>query len=119
MNSHSSVVAVHNNKEGIAFEKGYGEYLYTDKVMADLKLLGFIEMTEYLKLRDEGKYTDDELVKVYWTSNNPRLRLKDGSTIWGAECWWTPEVDRPLEELQAEVDLFKQLYISLLEKDNG
>lgn len=21
---------------------------------------------------------------------NPRIRLQDGSVIWGIECWWTP-----------------------------
>jgi hypothetical protein len=23
------------------------------------------------------------------TANSPRIRLQDGSVIWGAECWWS------------------------------
>ena len=27
---------------------------------------------------------------AFWfANNNPRIRLEDGSTIWGCQCWWT------------------------------
>lgn len=33
---------------------------------------------------------------------NPRIRLEDGSTIWGAECWWSliGDDDPPMEVLE-------------------
>ena len=32
----------------------------------------------------EGKFKHSE-----FAANNPRLRLDDGTVIWGIECWWT------------------------------
>lgn len=26
---------------------------------------------------------------------NPRIRLDDGKTVWGFECWWGPESEWP------------------------
>ena len=39
---------------------------------------------------------------------NPRIRLQDGSVIWGYECWWHP-VDQagPLPQMQAELEKHK------------
>lgn len=41
----------------------------------------------------------------YWFStDNPRIRLPDGSTIWGDECWWgDAKTAPPLEEAQADL----------------
>lgn len=34
-------------------------------------------------------FKDDQKPNYYWVIySNPRLRLQDGSTIWGRECWW-------------------------------
>jgi hypothetical protein len=45
---------------------------------------------------------------------NPRIRLADGSYIWGAECWWSDKVDTSLDELQKEVDLFRELFAAMI-----
>jgi len=33
---------------------------------------------------------------------NPRIRLQDGTAIWGCECWWTPVKDAEPLELERE-----------------
>lgn len=39
---------------------------------------------------------------------NPRIRLENGTAIWGCECWWTPiEKAMPLEEEQATLEVHK------------
>lgn len=42
----------------------------------------------------------------YWfPSTNPRIRLPDGSVIWGDECWWGEAKNAPpLEEAQADLE---------------
>lgn len=48
-------------------------------------------------------------------SNNPRIRLPDGSTIWGAECWWGEVVEGvTLEEAQAQTEEVKKAIVSIL-----
>jgi hypothetical protein len=46
--------------------------------------------------------------------DNPRIRLADGSYIWGDECWWSDRIDTSLEELQKEVDLFRGVYAAMI-----
>ena len=38
----------------------------------------------------------------WFPETNPRIKLDDGSTIWGCECWWgvIDDEDPPLEDLQ-------------------
>lgn len=38
---------------------------------------------------------------------NPRIRLDDGTVIWGAECWWQPANESTLEEAQKELQSHK------------
>lgn len=59
---------------------------------------------------DEAKLSGDPHWKNrlwYVVMENPRIRLPDGSCVWGAECWWGPaEGAPPLEEAQAQTDAF-------------
>lgn len=61
----------------------------------------------------------------YWYERmNPRIRLDDGSVIWGIECWWGPaENAPPLEKAQELVEIKKARYRSILvgeeEADDG
>jgi len=44
----------------------------------------------------------------YFVLNNPRIRLLDGSVIWGDECWWgDAETAPPLEKAQAYLENHK------------
>lgn len=48
----------------------------------------------------------------YWfSSTNPRIKLPDGSTIWGDECWWGDAKNAPptLEEAQADLEDHKTI----------
>ena len=39
---------------------------------------------------------------------NPRIRLQDGSVIWGYECWWNPvAMSGPLPQMQEELEAHK------------
>lgn len=39
---------------------------------------------------------------------NPRIRLQDGSVIWGCECWWRPvRTAGPLPQEQAALEEHK------------
>jgi len=53
-----------------------------------------------------GTYEGRFEVEDFWP--NPRIRLQDGSVIWGYECWWHP-VDQagPLPQMQAELEKHK------------
>jgi hypothetical protein len=43
--------------------------------------------------------------------DNPRIRLADGSVIWGCECWWQAAETAPVTLEEAKIDLkeFKEL----------
>jgi hypothetical protein len=53
---------------------------------------------------------------VWFAETNPRMKLDDGSTIWGYECWWAliDKDDPPMEVLQKgqqeTVDLIKAVF---------
>lgn len=49
-------------------------------------------------------------------TDNPRMRLSDGSEIWGYECWWN-DADKtpPLAEAQADLELHKQVIVAMME----
>ena len=50
----------------------------------------------------EGKFEVDDV----WP--NPRIRLQDGSVIWGYECWWNPvAMSGPLPQMQEELEAHK------------
>lgn len=45
-------------------------------------------------------------------NGNPRMRLQDGSEIWGIECWWLPvEHAGPLPQMQEELEEHKRAII--------
>jgi hypothetical protein len=49
----------------------------------------------------EGRHIEDGY-------GSPRIRLPDGSAIYGCECWWTPMSEaRPLEQMQAGLEQYK------------
>lgn len=48
---------------------------------------------------------------------NPRMRLQDGSVIWGCECWWKPvEEAGPLPQMQQELEKYKEFVRGLLKE---
>lgn len=60
----------------------------------------------------------------YIISNNPRIRLADGSHIWGYECWWGVAEGAPdLAEAQAQTEdvitFMDKLFRSLREAEDG
>lgn len=38
-----------------------------------------------------GVYEGDFPLACLDGRNNPRIKLDDGSVVWGAQCWWGPE----------------------------
>jgi hypothetical protein len=41
---------------------------------------------------------------------NPRIRLQDGSVIWGSQCWWRPVREAgPLPQEQAALEEHKTI----------
>lgn len=50
--------------------------------------------------------------------DNPRIRLDDGSVIWGAECWWENVTDdmAPLEEAQERVEAYREKFAYVLDE---
>lgn len=53
----------------------------------------------------------------YWFEiDNPRIRLEDGSTIWGAECWWQPDENQELPEAVACLARHKAMLQELAEE---
>lgn len=50
--------------------------------------------------------------------DNPRIRLADGSMIWGAECWWENVTDdmAPLEEAQGRVQEYRIKFAYVLDE---
>lgn len=69
--------------------------------------------------------TFDELRKttgIYFEHTNPRIRLEDGSVIWGYECWWKPldakvsddRLSEVLESGEADIKRFCEVLNSLL-----
>lgn len=48
---------------------------------------------------------------------NPRIRLEDGSVIWGAECWWSEAKDGlTLEDSQKDLKEFQKFIEGLTEQ---
>lgn len=45
--------------------------------------------------------------------DNPRIRLEDGSVIWGAECWWG-SADTPTTEAVEQTQNMKEIFSVLL-----
>lgn len=43
---------------------------------------------------------------------NPRIRLDNGSIVWGRECWWGPE-----DRVQGELDAAKAIIDVTFERD--
>lgn len=55
-------------------------------------------------------HPDSRLVAT--VSDNPRMRLEDGSVIWGDECWWVPyeeAKEATPEQLQSNLSVHKEL----------
>lgn len=49
-------------------------------------------------------------------AGNPRIRLQDGSVIWGIECWWClVEQAGPLPQMQEELAEHKEMIIKAAE----
>lgn len=63
--------------------------------------------TEAWPLWDDGEQPGDRFAMVM---KNPRIRLDDGSIIWGCECWWgKADEGVTLEDAQEQTEEMKQL----------
>lgn len=63
-----------------------------------------------------GDKSNIEPPEYYFVTHNPRIRLEDGSFIWGDQCWWSSDVEGDLAEQQQEVKLFCEMYAALLDR---
>lgn len=83
-----------------------GEYNYDSYASGRLTIGGTIPARavylEQAPVGDLPQLVDGACIAVPFL--NPRMRLDDGSVIWGDECWWTPLTDG-LTLADAEVDL--------------
>lgn len=63
----------------------------------------------------DGPVVTDNQGGLYWfPSDNPRIKLDNGETIWGDECWWSKAVQTPpLAEAQAELEKHKAILVGL------
>lgn len=61
-----------------------------------------------------------EVPGEYFPHTNPRIRLEDGSTIWGYECWWKPMDARvsaeEMEQVLADGEKGIELHCNLIRK---
>lgn len=91
------VIAISHNDGGIVYIFGYG-------ILEGYFLPPFINLEEALK-EVQADYRDaqtmlpelpavlpEETAKtmLLLEHGNPRIKLEDGKTVWGYECWWRP-----------------------------
>jgi hypothetical protein len=60
-------------------------------------------LTHASKIVGPGLGNSLDVADNWWFEwDNPRIRLDDGSTIWGDECWWAliDKDDPPLKDLE-------------------
>jgi len=97
-----------------------GEFSYEDYKSGKLKNNSGVPANSVFKEWEQGQPQPRPLFAMVMT--NPRIRLDDGSVIWGAECWWGPIVEGlTLEQAQKQTEQTKKvlntLCQALLEKD--
>jgi len=64
----------------------------------------------------EGYFDLDTGEQTEGWPGNPRIRLQDGSVIWGCECWWRPvRTAGPLPAEQAALEEHKADLRAVLE----
>lgn len=90
-------------------EKRVGALLSCDNKKA--LLLGY-GVFEGCFIPDENAGGVAELCRASGETN-PRIRLDNGKTVWGCECWWGPEEEiknkiRNLEVINIDIDEFRK-----------
>lgn len=61
-------------------------------------------------------HAKEPAVPFWFDTTNPRIRLPDGSVIWGDECWWgDAETAPPLDEAQAGLKQHKAVLAGMLQ----
>ena len=81
-----------------------GEWDYQEYISGKLKLIdGTPANTKFIEWNPPLPQPRPFFAMVM---ENPRIRLKDGSVIWGVECWWKPlDKSAPtLEENKQELE---------------
>ena len=66
-----------------------------------------------VRLLGYGVYLGDEIHPVL-KFPNPKIRLDNGSIVWGCECWWAGE-----EETKKIIGDRKIVEVSIEERGNG
>ena len=64
----------------------------------------------------EGCFDLDTGAQLDGYPGNPRIRLQDGTEIWGYQCWWRPIRNAgPLQDEQEALEIHKDLLRAALE----
>ncbi len=66
---------------------GYGVYEGDFEPPDDLVCMG---QTQGALKAEERAYCEEKGYP-YFPDTNPRIKLDNGDTVWGFECWWGPE----------------------------
>jgi hypothetical protein len=96
----------------IGGEDGFlnGEWLFEDYESGKLVANGGTPIKDIYPLWEKG--TPKPTGRFAMAMDNPRIRLNDGSVIWGCQCWWGDAATAPatLEEAQADLEKTKAFY---------
>ena len=91
-----------------------GEYPYEDYRSGFIKMQNGQPANQIYLEWEPGKECPLPFFAMPMT--NPRIRLEDGSVIWGCECWWGPVVDGlTLEKAQEQTENTKIALAALIE----
>jgi hypothetical protein len=91
------VGAISHTKDGVVYFYGYGVYEGDFPRHEGPGLFGVEAKKEFedtlltvKKLRPE--YSEEEVLRAAnLIMENPRIKLDNGKTVWGCQCWWGPE----------------------------
>jgi len=89
-----------------------GEYSYEAYRDGSLKMVNGEPASLYYLEWERGKPCPRPLFAMPY--DNPRIRLEDGSIVWGCECWWTEVEDgMTLETAKAQTEETKDFLRTL------
>ncbi len=108
------VIILQDCREGASATKMQGVYegdfpitavvLYPDGNIGEYDWVAFEEWRA-ANCPDWQERTPDALGRKWMAETNPRIKLDDGSTIWGCQCWWGLVEGMPeWEEAQASLE---------------
>lgn len=90
-----------------------GEWDYQEYISGNLKLIDGTAAIEKFPEWKQGQSQPRPFFAM--VMKNPRIRLEDGSIIWGAECWWkpldkaSPTLEEDKQELEEQKDFLRAI----------